>query len=69
MNNITGKRIKELRFEKKLTQRQLGKEINISHNMISLWEIGKLLPTTEYVIILAKFFNESADYILGLTDD
>ena len=69
MENVTGKRIKELRQEKKLSQEQLGKAINISQDMVSLWEKGKLLPTTEHIIILAKFFNESADYILGLKDD
>jgi len=69
MENVTGKRIKELRQDKKLSQEQLGKEINISQDMISLWETGKLLPTTEYVILLAKFFNESSDYILGLSDN
>ena len=69
MDNITGKRIKELRLDKKLSQEQLGKEINISQDMISLWETGKLLPTTELIIILAKYFGESTDYILGLKDD
>ena len=69
MNNITGKRIKELRQDRNLTQEQLGKEINISQDMISLWETGKLLPTTELVILLAKYFGESTDYILGLKDD
>ena len=69
MNNTIGKRIKELRLEKELTQAQLGKEINVSQDMISLWELGKCLPSTEHIIRLAKFFNESADYILGLKDD
>lgn len=69
MNNTIGKRIKELRLEKELSQAQLGKAINLSQDMVSLWELGKCLPSTEDIIRLAKFFNESADYILGLKDD
>ena len=67
--NITAKRIKELRQAENLSQKQLGEILHISQDLISLWETGKQLPTTELVILLAKYFGESTDYILGLTDD
>ena len=69
MQNITGQRIKELRQAENLTQKQLGEKLNVSQDTISLWEIGKSLPSAEDIIRIAKIFNESADYILGLKDD
>lgn len=69
MDNIIGQRIKELRQFEGLSQAQLGKELNVSQDTVSLWENGKNSPTTEYIILLAKYFGESTDYILGLKDD
>ena len=69
MSNTIGQRIKELRQSEGLSQSQLGKKLNVSQDTVSLWENGKNQPNTEYVILLAKFFGESTDYILGLNDD
>ena len=61
-------RIKELRTGKGLSQMQLAKELNVSQSAIAKWELGKTEPTASAIIALAKYFNETADYILGLTD-
>ena len=61
-------RIKELRIERSLSQMQLAKACNISQSAIAKWELGKTEPTASAIIVLAEFFNESADYLLGLTD-
>lgn len=59
-------RIKELRTEKELLQKDLGKEIGATNDQIYYWETGKSEPSIEYIIKLAKFFGVTADYLLGL---
>ncbi len=61
-------RLKELRIEKNLSQRDLAKATNLSQTAIVFWENNKRIPRADAVIILAKFFNVSTDYILGLED-
>ena len=63
-----GKRIKELRVEHNLSQQQFGQLLAVSQDTISLWENGKSLPTTENLIVIAKTFQDSTDYILCLVD-
>jgi transcriptional regulator with XRE-family HTH domain len=59
--------LKELRQEKGLSQTQLGKILGYtSHSIIAQWENGKLMPSVENLIKIAKYFNESVDYLLGL---
>ena len=63
-----GKRIKEIRTENGLSQQKFGAALSVSQDTISLWENGKSLPTTEFLISIAKTFHVSVDYILCLTD-
>ena len=63
-----GKRIKEIRIEHGLSQQKLGELLSVSQDTISLWEKGKSVPTTEFLIAIAKKFDISADYILCLKD-
>ena len=65
---VIGERIKELRLENHLSQAKLGNLLLVSQDTVSLWEKGKSLPNTEYVIAMCKLFEISADYILGLID-
>lgn len=67
MINI-GKRVKEIRIEHGLSQQKFGELLSVSQDTISLWENGKSLPTTEFLIAIAKQFDVSADYILCLKD-
>ncbi len=66
--DILANRIKEIRKENGLTQSDLGKILSVSQDNISLWETSKSVPTVYHVILLAKTFNLSTDYILGLSD-
>lgn len=66
--NIFAKRLKELREEKGLSQNQLAKQTGLSQVSVSLWESKKKNPSIDAVIVLAKFFDVSSDYLLGLTD-
>ena len=61
-------RLKELREEKGLSQMELAKATGISQSSIARWELEKADPTSSALITLSKFFGETVDYILGLTD-
>lgn len=61
-------RLKELRLEKGLTQDQLANDTGISQGAISAYELKKAKPTDEVIITFCKYFNVSADFILGLVD-
>lgn len=68
MENIVGQRIREIRYESKLNQSEFGQSISVSQDTISLWENGKSLPNTEFIILICKKYNVSADYLLGLEE-
>lgn len=63
-----GKIIKELRIEKNLTQKALAQALNTSQKTISKYEKEQLDLGTETVIAVCRFFDVSADYLLGLKD-
>lgn len=63
-----GERLKELRIEKNISQMQLSTATGLSQSAIARWELGKSEPTASALIILSKYFEESADYLLGLED-
>lgn len=61
-------RIKELREEKELTQTELAKAVNITQRNISFYETGTNQPDIKTIIALAKFFNVTTDYLLGVSN-
>lgn len=63
------KNIKLIRVINDFTQLKVQMETGISQSMISKYESGELMPTTENLIILAKFYNTSLDYLMDLTDE
>lgn len=65
---MIGKRIFELRTECKISQLALAKIIGVSQKAIDYWERGINEPKASYIILLADFFNVSADYLLGRTE-
>lgn len=58
--------LKELRKEKRLTQTELAVELCTTQDTISLWELKKSYPDVLTLIKIAKFFDVSCDYLLGL---
>lgn len=68
MNVITGDRIRALREDNDLTQREIAAMLNCSQVSYSHYEIGRRDIPLDYLVILADFYNVSVDYILGLTD-
>lgn len=62
------KRLYELRTSANLTQLQLAQKLEVSKQNISDWENGKSETSFSMLIRIAKFFNVSTDYILGLEE-
>ncbi len=62
------KNIKLIRVINDYTQLKVQMETGISQSMLSKYENGDLLPTTENLMILADFYNTSLDYLMDLTD-
>lgn len=63
-----GKRLKELRESKGLSQMELAKLTDISQSATAKWELNKTEPSASAIIKLAEFFNETTDYLLGVSD-
>lgn len=62
------KRIRNLREDSDLKQRELAVILNCSQRVYSNYERGELDIPTEVLIKLAEYYQTSTDYILGLTD-
>ena len=60
-------RIKQLREQAGYSQAQLAKRLDVTRSSVNAWEMRLSMPTTQYVVTLAKLFHVSADYLLGLT--
>lgn len=63
------KNIKLIRVLKDYTQLKVQLATGINQSVISKYEQGTILPTGENLIILAKFYNTSVDFLLDLTDE
>ena len=62
------KRIRELREDSDLTQLDVANYLNVGLTTYRRWETGERTVPTNIVVELTKFYNVSADYILGLTN-
>ena len=65
---LAGK-IKQLREKSEMTQAELARELGLTHSSINAWEMGLSVPSTPFIVELAKLFGVSTDYLLGLTDE
>lgn len=61
-------RIKNMREDYDLTQKQVAEYLNIKQNTYSQYETGNRQIPIEVLVALAELYNTSADYLLGLTD-
>lgn len=64
-----GYRLKQLRNERKMTQEELGKQLNVTKASISGYENGTRNPDQDALVKIAKIFNVSTDYLLGNSDE
>lgn len=67
VNKMEGSRLSELRKDKGLTQKDLAKILSVSENSISLYERNLITPDDAMKIKIAKYFDVSLDYLLGVT--
>ncbi len=63
------KNLKLIRVTKDYTQLKVQMETGISQSVLSKYERNELMPTCENLMILAKFYNTSMDYLMDLTDE
>ncbi len=68
MENKFCVRLKELRQEKCVGQVELAKVLGVSKGIISLWENGLREPTMYNLIAIAKYFEVSIDFLVGLSE-
>lgn len=61
-------RIKQLREDADLTQQQLADYLKIRQNTYSQYETGNRQIPMDILVALARYYNTSTDYLLGLTD-
>lgn len=63
------RRIRDLREDRDLTQREMAKNLNCSQQAYSNYELGQRDIPTDVLIKLSAFYRVSIDYILGVSDD
>src|SRR5699024_4296193 len=63
-----GERLRELRKNKKLTMKELGKKFNLAESTISGYESGARKPDIDQVMKFADYFGVTMDYITGNSD-
>ena len=61
-----GDKLKTLRLERKLTQKQLADRIGLAVSAVSSYESGVRYPSYDVLIKLARIFHVSTDYLLGI---
>lgn len=69
VENLFAERVYQLRVQRRMTQKELGEAIGLTHKSISTIESGLRKTTIDRLILLAKFFDVSTDYLLGLKDE
>ncbi len=63
-----GSRLKELRLEKKSSQKQVADSIGISITAVSQYENNSRFPNENMLRKICSYYKISSDYLLGLTD-
>lgn len=58
-------RLKELRTEKGLSRKEPGPILNTTNSSVCDWERGRSEPNLDTVVQIARYFDVSADYLLG----
>lgn len=68
MEIILGKRLKELRLERGLTQKELSLALGLNAVTYLHYEKGQREPPLSFLVDISKFFDVSVDYLLGLKE-
>lgn len=65
---MLGSRIRELRKEKKMSQRELAEKLNVSQQTIGAWETERIVPGADTLGTIANYFDVTSDYLLGRSE-
>lgn len=65
---MLGQRICEMRTSFGWSQVELAKRLNVAKQTVSNWENDNIQPSIEMLVRLAKLFNVSTDYLLGMDE-
>lgn len=66
---LLAEKIKTLRENQGITQSDLAKTLGLTRSAVNAWEMGLSVPSTQYVVELAKFFQVSTDFLLGMEEN
>ncbi len=61
-----GRKLKELRIQAGLSQKQLAERVKVTKSVISYYELQERYPSPEILIKLANIFHVSTDFLLGI---
>ncbi|MBQ6998287.1 MAG: helix-turn-helix transcriptional regulator [Clostridia bacterium] len=61
-----GNRLKTLRLKENMTQQQLARKLGLTKSVISAYETGLRQPSYDVLIHIAKIYDVSTDYLLGI---
>ena len=64
-----GEVIKKERLQKGMSQSFVAKELDISQDTVSLWELNKRIPMIDDIVKLANLFNISIEEMIGIEKD
>ena len=64
-----GEKLKELRIDKGLTQKKVAEALSVTVSTLSHWECNYQEPSYKYLLTLCRFYEVSADYLIGLTEE
>ncbi|WP_455168029.1 helix-turn-helix domain-containing protein [Streptococcus sp.] len=66
---IFSERLKQLRLEKGLTQKEVADLVNVNRVTYTNWEKGNREPSFEKLFLLAEYLGTNIDYLLGKSDN
>ncbi len=66
---IFSQRLKQLRLEKGLTQKEVADLVNVNRVTYTNWEKGNREPSFEKLFLLAEYLGTNTDYLLGKSDN
>ncbi len=69
MKSLFGQRLKKLRLERNLSQEKLAESFHLTRTAVTDWETRGKEPSFGMLMDIAKFFNVTTDYLLGLVDE
>lgn len=59
-------KMKKVRLDHKLTQKQMAERLHVQKGTVSCYELGDRLPSYDVLIRFSKIFHVSIDYLLGI---